>query len=422
MSIEGTETPPTRSPWTLSGELEWTVPDKDDDGNKPSHYAMSTDKTRIDLAALDDAFGSDLVWWAKRLPDDELKTMVEQSFCVGLYWVRDDREETMVGFARLVTDYVTIAYLTDVYVLGEHQGKGLATYMMTAIRKMLDGVNCLRRCVLITGDPRAVDFYRKTLGAAPITENIDVDCNKSGRSSPTTWTIPKERMSTETSTDDDDDDDYDALLLSQFLGNKISPSSPTTGTTPKERISTETATDIDVDIDNHDVEYHHTLGKVLFQVAAEVPGSESDDSSPKVKPACAAPAALDADAASATSAENVDDGIDAVILSNAWGSRPLTADEKTVVRYLAPALGLSPPLLWMVAALAICHCEHEHGNDFDTLEDVMKVIAKRLKIFEKSGMVASQDIEAAHEPKTLAEMRRVYKKELDAFSLWTQLF
>jgi GNAT superfamily N-acetyltransferase len=70
----------------------------------------------------------------------------------------------MVGFCRLVTDYVSFAWLTDVYILADHQGKGLATWMMQCVDEVLSSWPHLRRTMLLTGDKNAIRLYEKTLG------------------------------------------------------------------------------------------------------------------------------------------------------------------------------------------------------------------------------------------------------------------
>lgn len=70
----------------------------------------------------------------------------------------------MIGFARLVTDYVSFAYLTDVYILPEHQGKGLGKWMMECLDEVLKSWPGLRRTMLLTSDPNAVRLYEKMLG------------------------------------------------------------------------------------------------------------------------------------------------------------------------------------------------------------------------------------------------------------------
>jgi GNAT superfamily N-acetyltransferase len=76
----------------------------------------------------------------------------------------------MIGFARLVTDYVTFGYLTDVYVLTAHQGKGLARWMMECLDEVLAAWPHLRRCVLFTGTKGAARLYRETIGALDLSE------------------------------------------------------------------------------------------------------------------------------------------------------------------------------------------------------------------------------------------------------------
>ena len=70
----------------------------------------------------------------------------------------------MIGFARLVTDYVTFAYLTDVFVLREHQRKGLARWMMVAVKEVVDEWPKLRGLILMTHSKPAARMYEQTLG------------------------------------------------------------------------------------------------------------------------------------------------------------------------------------------------------------------------------------------------------------------
>lgn len=76
----------------------------------------------------------------------------------------------MVGFARLVTDYVTFGYLTDVYVLPAHQERGLGRWVMVCLNEVLESWPALRRCVLFTADPHAVRLYEQTLGMEDLRE------------------------------------------------------------------------------------------------------------------------------------------------------------------------------------------------------------------------------------------------------------
>jgi len=70
----------------------------------------------------------------------------------------------MIGLSRVVTDYVTIGYLTDVYILDEFRGQGLAKWMMACISETLDEWPFLRQFMLFTMDSRAAMLYKNAMG------------------------------------------------------------------------------------------------------------------------------------------------------------------------------------------------------------------------------------------------------------------
>jgi GNAT superfamily N-acetyltransferase len=78
---------------------------------------------------------------------------IDGSLCFGLF--EDGRQ---IGFARVITDAATFAYLADVYVLESHRGRGLATWLMKSILAHPD-LQGLRRWMLVTRD--AHGLYRK---------------------------------------------------------------------------------------------------------------------------------------------------------------------------------------------------------------------------------------------------------------------
>lgn len=92
-------------------------------------------------------------YWAKGIPFVTVNNAIKNSFCVGIF-----KEEKQVGFARLVTDYATFAYLADVYILEAHRNKGLSKALMAHIMN-LDWVAGLRRISLATKD--AHELYRQ---------------------------------------------------------------------------------------------------------------------------------------------------------------------------------------------------------------------------------------------------------------------
>ena len=85
-------------------------------------------------------------YWAEGIPRATVAKSVTNSFCVGAY-----DGDAQVGFARLITDRATFAYLADVFVLEAHRGQGVARAMLEALdaHPELQG---LRRWALFTRD------------------------------------------------------------------------------------------------------------------------------------------------------------------------------------------------------------------------------------------------------------------------------
>ncbi len=92
-------------------------------------------------------------YWAKGIPLETVRTMIEHSFCVGVFY-----EDVQIGFARFVTDYAVFAYLADVYVEEAHRGKGLSKRMMDVLMGQ-SWIPGLRRIILGTLD--AHGLYRQ---------------------------------------------------------------------------------------------------------------------------------------------------------------------------------------------------------------------------------------------------------------------
>jgi GNAT superfamily N-acetyltransferase len=85
-------------------------------------------------------------YWAEGIPRETVEKAVANSLCVGAY---DD--EAQVGFARVITDRATFAYLADVFVLEGHRGRGLAEQMLEALEDHPE-LQGLRRWALFTRD------------------------------------------------------------------------------------------------------------------------------------------------------------------------------------------------------------------------------------------------------------------------------
>ena len=120
-----------------------------------SAFERSRDAVRIitDVASMDlDAIHAYLTrsYWAQGIPKDLVARSMAGSLCFGLL---DGGRQ--IGFARVVTDRATYAYLCDVYVLEEYQGRGLGTWMMQELMTHPD-LQGLRRWHLLTRDAHAL--------------------------------------------------------------------------------------------------------------------------------------------------------------------------------------------------------------------------------------------------------------------------
>lgn len=113
---------------------------------------ISTDKSRLDVGVIH-RFLSEESYWAKNIPRDLVERSIDGSLCFGAYG-----GDTLIGFARVVTDYATFGYLADVFVLPAHRGRGVSKALMEAIRSHPD-LQRLRRWHLLTRD--AHRLYRQ---------------------------------------------------------------------------------------------------------------------------------------------------------------------------------------------------------------------------------------------------------------------
>lgn len=120
-------------------------------------YIISTDKQRLDLTTIH-AFLS-TSYWAEGIPLETVQRAIEHSMAFGLY-----RDEQQIGFARLVTDYTTFAYVADVFVLEPFRGQGLSKWLLSVMREHPE-LQGLRRWLLGTKD--AHGLY-KQFGFTPL--------------------------------------------------------------------------------------------------------------------------------------------------------------------------------------------------------------------------------------------------------------
>ena len=111
-------------------------------------FFLSTDRARLDLDVIHGFLS--LSYWAKGIPRRVVTRSIENSLCFGLY-----SKNRQIGFARVISDYATYAYIGDVFVLERYRGKGLAKWMMECILQHPLLQN-LRRWSLVTQDAHSL--------------------------------------------------------------------------------------------------------------------------------------------------------------------------------------------------------------------------------------------------------------------------
>lgn len=115
------------------------------------NFEVSTDRLRLDVVLVHNFLANS--YWAQHIPLETVRRSIDHSLCFGIY-----KAGQQVGFARVITDYATYAYLADVFVLEAHRGQGLSRWLMECIADHPE-LQGLRRWALVTRD--AHDLYKK---------------------------------------------------------------------------------------------------------------------------------------------------------------------------------------------------------------------------------------------------------------------
>ena len=125
-------------------------------------YTIQIGSDQMDLAVIHQ-YLSEESYWAKNIPVDVVQRSLQNSFCFGIFY-----QQKQIGFARLVTDKATFAYLADVFVLPQHRGKSLSKWLMETIHAHPE-LQGMRRWMLGTRD--AHGLYAQ-FGWEPLSEEI----------------------------------------------------------------------------------------------------------------------------------------------------------------------------------------------------------------------------------------------------------
>jgi GNAT superfamily N-acetyltransferase len=121
-------------------------------------YLISTDPARLDIGVIHGFLRGS--YWAEGIPRCIVERAVQNSLCFGAYYRNEQ-----IGFARVVSDYSTFAYIADVFVLAPWRGRGISKALMAKVVSHPDLQN-LRRWLLGTKD--AHGLYQRFGFTAPL--------------------------------------------------------------------------------------------------------------------------------------------------------------------------------------------------------------------------------------------------------------
>ncbi|MEC5218461.1 GNAT superfamily N-acetyltransferase [Actimicrobium sp. GrIS 1.19] len=115
---------------------------------KRDAYELSSDQHRIDVAVVHAFLAQS--YWSPGIPHAIVARAIANSLCFGVYC-----DGQQVGFARVITDKATFAYLSDVFILEPHRGKGLSKWLVEFILQH-EALQGLRRFMLVTKDAHSL--------------------------------------------------------------------------------------------------------------------------------------------------------------------------------------------------------------------------------------------------------------------------
>ncbi|MBX7151762.1 GNAT family N-acetyltransferase [bacterium] len=125
-----------------------------------NEFTISTDKRKLDIETIHGFLTTS--YWAKDITPTIVLRGIEHSLCFGIY---DGSKQ--IGFARVISDYTTFAYLADVFVIETYRGRGLSKWLMECIMNYPD-LQGLRRWMLMTRDAHGLyEQYGFQIAARP---------------------------------------------------------------------------------------------------------------------------------------------------------------------------------------------------------------------------------------------------------------
>ena len=130
---------------------------------KQENFSISTDKEKLNIDIISTFLSNS--YWASTRSLKQIVESIKNSFCFGVY-----DADGQIGFARVVTDYSTFAYLADVFILHSHQGKGLGKQLIDAIFNTEELEN-ISTWMLLTNDAHAL-YHRVGFIEFPYPEKV----------------------------------------------------------------------------------------------------------------------------------------------------------------------------------------------------------------------------------------------------------
>lgn len=110
---------------------------------RKNDFLISTDKNKLDIPMIHD-FLTNESGWSNGIPYEKIKKSIDNSLNFGLYI-----QGKQIGFARVISDFSTIAYLGDVFIYKKYRGFGLSKWLMEVIMEH-EELQGLRRWILLT--------------------------------------------------------------------------------------------------------------------------------------------------------------------------------------------------------------------------------------------------------------------------------
>jgi N-acetylglutamate synthase-like GNAT family acetyltransferase len=127
--------------------------------HRRDNFLVTTDPAHLDIELIHSFLSNS--YWATGIPREVVERSIANSLCFGVY-----EADKQVGFARVITDYATFAYLADVLIIESHRGRGMSKFLMECIVKHPE-LQGLRRWTLATRD--AHDLYAR-FGFRPLSK------------------------------------------------------------------------------------------------------------------------------------------------------------------------------------------------------------------------------------------------------------